>query len=50
MHYLFILNDPPYGTERSYDGLRLATALLKCQDTSVSVFLVGDAAPCALAG
>jgi hypothetical protein len=21
MHYLLILNDPPYGTERSYNGL-----------------------------
>ena len=27
MRYLFILNDPPYGTERSYNGLRLAIAL-----------------------
>lgn len=24
MKYLFILNDPPYGTERSYNALRLA--------------------------
>ena len=24
---LFILNDPPYGTERSYNGLRLAGSL-----------------------
>jgi sulfur relay (sulfurtransferase) complex TusBCD TusD component (DsrE family) len=24
---LFILNDAPYGTERSYNGLRLAGAL-----------------------
>ena len=23
MKYLFILNDPPYGTERTYNGLRL---------------------------
>jgi sulfur relay (sulfurtransferase) complex TusBCD TusD component (DsrE family) len=23
----FILNDPPYGTERSYNGLRLANNL-----------------------
>jgi uncharacterized protein involved in oxidation of intracellular sulfur len=29
MKYLFILNDPPYGTERSYNGLRLASALAK---------------------
>lgn len=26
---LFILNDPPYGTERSYNALRLAGALSK---------------------
>jgi uncharacterized protein involved in oxidation of intracellular sulfur len=29
MRTLFILNDPPYGTERSYNGLRLAGALSK---------------------
>jgi len=26
---LFILNDPPYGTERSYNALRLAGSLAK---------------------
>jgi uncharacterized protein involved in oxidation of intracellular sulfur len=26
---LIILNDPPYGTERCYNGLRLAHALVK---------------------
>ncbi|MEQ1759716.1 MAG: DsrE family protein [Vicinamibacterales bacterium] len=26
---LFVLNDAPYGTERSYNGLRLAGALSK---------------------
>jgi uncharacterized protein involved in oxidation of intracellular sulfur len=25
---LFILNDPPYGTERSYNAIRLARSLL----------------------
>lgn len=50
MHYLFILNDPPYGTERSYNGLRLATTLTKSEGTAVSVFLTGDAAACAVAG
>lgn len=45
MKYLFILNDPPYGTERSYNALRLARELLKdAQTTSeVRVFLIGDA-------
>ena len=51
MNYLIILNDPPYGTERSYNGLRLANALVKEDEkTSVSVFLIGDAASCAVAG
>lgn len=50
MRYLFILNDPPYGTERSYNGLRLATALAKAEGNTVSVFLVGDAAACAASG
>lgn len=27
MKVLFILNDPPYGTERCYNALRLAKAL-----------------------
>ncbi len=46
---LFILNDPPYGTERSYNGLRLAGALSKREGAQVKVFLVGDAASCAKA-
>lgn len=50
MTYLFILNDPPYGTERSYNGLRLAAALAKAGNTAVSVFLLGDAVGCAVAG
>ncbi len=50
MKYLIILNDAPYGSERSYNGLRLASALAKQQGVSVSVFLMGDAASCAVAG
>lgn len=50
MKYLVILNDPPYGTERSYNGLRLAGSLAKTEGTTVKVFLIGDAASCALAG
>jgi uncharacterized protein involved in oxidation of intracellular sulfur len=50
MHYLFVLNDPPYGTERSYNGLRLATSLAKSGGTTLSVFLIGDAASCAVRG
>jgi uncharacterized protein involved in oxidation of intracellular sulfur len=44
MKVLFILNDPPYGTERTYNGLRLALALLKADPaTEITVFLMGDA-------
>jgi uncharacterized protein involved in oxidation of intracellular sulfur len=50
MNYLIILNDPPYGTERSYNGLRLANSLAKDGASNVSVFLMGDAASCAVAG
>ncbi|OGI40754.1 MAG: hypothetical protein A2V91_01095 [Candidatus Muproteobacteria bacterium RBG_16_64_10] len=49
MKYLLILNDPPYGTERSFNGIRLARELLKNKDAGneVKVFLIGDAASCA---
>jgi uncharacterized protein involved in oxidation of intracellular sulfur len=43
MRYLFILNDPPYGTERSYNGLRLALSLAKRDGVELRVFLMGDA-------
>src|ERR1051326_308504 len=47
---LVILNDPPYGSERSYNGLRLAGALAKRDGAAVRVFLMGDAASCGQAG
>jgi uncharacterized protein involved in oxidation of intracellular sulfur len=46
---LFILNDPPYGTERSYNGLRLAGSLAKREQEEIRIFLMGDAASCAKA-
>lgn len=46
---LFILNDPPYGTERSYNAARLAGALAKREGEAVKIFLLGDAAACAKA-
>lgn len=42
MKTLIILNDPPYGTERSFTGLRQARALC-AGDTDVAVFLIADA-------
>jgi uncharacterized protein involved in oxidation of intracellular sulfur len=50
MKTLFILNEPAYGNERSYNGLRLALSLAKTGKTEVRVFLMGDAVTCALAG
>ena len=47
---LIILNDPPYGTERSYNGMRLAIALSKDGKDAVKLFLIGDAVSCAKAG
>jgi uncharacterized protein involved in oxidation of intracellular sulfur len=50
MKYLFILNDAPYGSERTYNGLRLANALAGTEGTEVSVFLMGDAVGSGVAG
>ena len=51
MKTLLILNDPPYGTERTYNGLRVAHALLKNDpDAHVSVFLMADAVVSARSG
>ena len=50
MKTLLVLNDPPYGTERSYNGLRLANALAKREGERVRVFLMADAVGCAVAG
>lgn len=51
MKTLFILNDPPYGTERCYNGLRLAHALKKADpDHEITVFLMADAVVAARKG
>lgn len=42
-----ILNDPPYGTEKSYNGLRLALGLQK-KGEKVNLFLMADSIFCAL--
>lgn len=44
MKALFILNDAPYGSERTYNGVRLAGALAKQGGNEVKIFLIGDAA------
>jgi uncharacterized protein involved in oxidation of intracellular sulfur len=44
MKTLFIVNDPPYGTERVYNALRLAHTLGKNDAADeVTVFLMADA-------
>ena len=44
MKSLFIINDPPYGTERLYNALRLAQSLIKREPSSeVTIFLMADA-------
>jgi uncharacterized protein involved in oxidation of intracellular sulfur len=51
MKILLIVNDPPYGTERGYNALRLAHALLKKEpDTDITVFLMADAVVAARKG
>jgi len=51
MKALFIINDPPYGTERVYNALRLAQTLLKKEpQTEVTVFLMADSVIAAKAG
>jgi uncharacterized protein involved in oxidation of intracellular sulfur len=51
MSVLIILNDAPYGSERSYNGLRLAIALQKSAEASgVTVFLMADAVASARRG
>jgi uncharacterized protein involved in oxidation of intracellular sulfur len=44
MKVLFIINDAPYGSEKVYNALRLAIALLKEHaDVKIRIFLMGDA-------
>jgi uncharacterized protein involved in oxidation of intracellular sulfur len=50
MNVLVLVNDPPYGTERCYNALRLADSLAKREGTTVRVFLLADAVGCAIAG
>ena len=47
MKTLLIFNDAPYGSERTYNGARLAGSLAKQADSEVRVFLIGDAAAAA---
>ena len=49
MNVLFILNEAPYGSEKTYNALRLAMTLQKDQPgTEVRFFLMADAVTAAL--
>jgi uncharacterized protein involved in oxidation of intracellular sulfur len=50
MKTLLILNDAPYGSERTYNGLRLAGSLSRQENAQIKVFLIGDAVASAKAG
>jgi uncharacterized protein involved in oxidation of intracellular sulfur len=51
MQIVIIINDAPYGTERTFHGLRLADALLKVEDDlDLTVYLTNDAVVGAKAG
>ncbi|MGC5887509.1 DsrE/DsrF/TusD sulfur relay family protein [Ralstonia pseudosolanacearum] len=43
MKTLVVLNDAPYGSERIFNGVRLAGALARRDGSEVKVFLIGDA-------
>lgn len=47
---LLILNDPPYGSERIYNALRLAVAVTTQPEQRVRVFLMADAVLAAKSG
>lgn len=50
MKFLLILNEPAYGNERSWNGLRLGLSLSRSEEVEVRVFLMGDAVSVAGAG
>lgn len=50
MKILIIINDPPYGTEKAYNALRIANQLGRDykEELELKIFLMADAAVCAL--
>jgi uncharacterized protein involved in oxidation of intracellular sulfur len=47
---LLTVNGPAYGADETFIAVRLAVALAKRNDVDVTVFLMGDAVTCAIAG
>ena len=51
MNIVVTLNDAPYGSERTFQGLRMADAMLKLEeDLELTVYLSNDAVACAKTG
>lgn len=50
MKALLILNGAPYGSDTTYNGMRLAGALAKRSHNEVRLFLMGDAVGAAKSG
>ncbi|MGB8886364.1 MAG: DsrE family protein [Candidatus Korobacteraceae bacterium] len=50
MKYLFVLNDSPYGSQRTYNALRLAGNLMRSRENEISLFLIGDGVTSAFEG
>ena len=47
---LMILNGSAYGSDETFNAIRLAVALARHDKAKVTVFLLGDAVTCAVAG
>ena len=46
---MILINDPPYGTEKAYNALRLGRTLQKENDgIKINIFLMADAVVCAM--
>jgi uncharacterized protein involved in oxidation of intracellular sulfur len=50
MKTLIIVNGPAYGSDETFNALRLAVALSKRDDVETRLFLMGDGVTCAVAG
>lgn len=50
MKVLLIVNGPAYGSDETFNALRLALALARRDEVEPRVFLMGDAVTCAVSG
>ncbi|TKK91342.1 hypothetical protein FDA94_00610 [Herbidospora galbida] len=50
MKLLFVLHDAPYGSERTYNGIRWARQMLEDDGNEVKVFMFGDAVSAVMSG